>query len=1140
VRNRTTYHLLIASLLISAVTGTSGNLEQEFVTPPDNARPGVYWYFMDGNLSREGMTKDLESMKAAGMGHVLFLEVNVGVPRGPVDFLSERWQELFAHAVRETERLGMELILGSGPGWTGSGGPWVKPEQSMQHLVASESHVKGPGKLAKPLPVPPPRRPFFGDVPRSLQAKWEGFYKDVAVLAFPTPSASQKIKDFDEKALVYRAPFSSQPGVKPRLDAPAEFPAIPAGGAVDRDQILDLTDKLQPDGSLDFEFGSGDWTVLRFVSRNNGATTRPAPEPGIGFECDKFDATALDAHFADYGEKLLKKLPDRKRDGRGWTMLHIDSWEMGAQNWSERLREEFKKRRGYDPKPFYPAWLGHIVDSQEVTERFLWDLRHTAQELVIENHAEHLKSLGRKHGFTLSIEPYDMNPVNDFDLGAVADVPMCEFWSLGFNTTFSCHTASSIAHVLGLPIVAAESFTADHGEAWKFHPGYLKNQGDWAFSTGINRFTFHTFAHKPDETRPGMVMGPYGVHWDRGQTWWPMVSAYHRYLSRCQHLLRQGRSVADMLYLIPEGAPNVFQPPASAFSGTVTLPERRGYNFDGCSALTLIDKATVREGRISFKNGGEYRLLVLPDCDTMTPELARKLQSLIKAGATVVGNPPVKSPSLVDYLACDANVEKIAREIWNIRGTPPAEGTRKYGKGRVIYGAELRDGSRDEAESNAAITGAHWIWNESNAANSAPTGKIFFRREFYVPANANVRSARIHITADNSFKATLNGSPVLDGGNFHQLFGADVQKFLRPEKNVLVVQAENAGDAANPAGLIAALTIENGGATEQLLTDKYWEVCTSLEKADWQPAVALGPREMAPWRLQLTTPPKPLYPHYNFTASVLREMGVPEDFSSDEPLRYAHRRTQDRDVYFVGNTSAARIEGTARFRASGTPELWDPINGTIRPLPQHKASAGVCEIPLQFQPYESCFVVFSRSSGSRNNAATSARNYPRFAEIQKLDNSWEVSFDPALGGPGLTEFSTLQDWITRPEPGVRHYSGIAVYKTTFDLRIPSGISWETLSLDLGNVQVVATVRVNDVDCGTLWTAPWRVKLPADHLKPTGNALEIRVANLWPNRMIGDDTLPGPKIAQTTYRPYKAGDPLLPSGLLGPVKLVEQQ
>jgi len=155
----------------------------------------------------------------------------------------------------------------------------------------------------------------------------------------------------------------------------------------------------------------------------------------------------------------------------------------------------------------------------------------------MENHAGRFKELGRRNGFRLSIEPYDMNPASDIDLGSVADVPMGEFWSdgFGFNSSFSCIEATSVGHIKGAPVIAAEAFTANSNEAWKKYPGDMKNQGDWAFCMGINRLIYHTFAHKPfdDKYRPGMTMGPYGVHWDRGQTWWPMVDAYHKYITRC-------------------------------------------------------------------------------------------------------------------------------------------------------------------------------------------------------------------------------------------------------------------------------------------------------------------------------------------------------------------------------------------------------------------------------------------------------------------------------------------------------------------------------------------------------------------------------------------------------------------------------
>ncbi|HRT22415.1 MAG TPA: glycosyl hydrolase, partial [Candidatus Hydrogenedentes bacterium] len=382
------------------------------------------------------------------------------------------------------------------------------------------------------------------------------------------------------------------------------------------DTILDLSAQLDARGQLNWTVPPGRWTILRFGRTTTGANTRPAPAAGLGLESDKFDQAALDAHFDHFVGALLRELgPDKRRDV-GWTSLHIDSWEMGAQNWTAAFREEFQKRRGYDPLRFLPAYTGRIVKSRDITERFLWDVRQTAQELVLENHAEHLKALAHQHGFGLSIEPYDMNPTADLNLGAVADVPMCEFWANCYNTWFSCFEAASIAHTGGRNIVAAESFTSDDKERWRFHPGNLKGLGDWAFAAGVNRIVFHRYAHQPWLDRwPGMTMGPYGVHWERTQTRWDMIGDYHRYLARCQVLLRRGEAVADILYLTPEGAPQVFRPPPSAVVGNP--PDRREYNFDACSPEMLMRRAAVKNGRITFANGSSYHVLALPLVDMM-------------------------------------------------------------------------------------------------------------------------------------------------------------------------------------------------------------------------------------------------------------------------------------------------------------------------------------------------------------------------------------------------------------------------------------------------------------------------------------------------------------------------------------------
>ncbi|WP_244889432.1 glycosyl hydrolase [Pedobacter antarcticus] len=713
-------HLLPRIFFVLLLSGVSTahaqlplqNLRANFIKPPDVYKPGVYWYFMDGNMTAASITKDLESMKEAGIGNLIFLEVNVGVPRGNVDFLSETWKSLFVFAEKEARRLGIEITLGIGPGWTGSGGPWVKPEQSMKHLVSSQVSVSGGEGKKIVLPVPLPKKPFFGEgnLTDDFKKDWMHYFEDVAVLAFPEVEKGSPIEDYEEKALFYRAPYSSGE-VRALMPSPSALKGN-SKSAIQKSKIIDLTGKMQADGTLNWTPASGRWTVMRFVSRNNGAITRPASFPGLGFEADKFDTTAINAHLDVYVGSLLKRIgKTNKSNGGGLKRLHMDSWEMGAQNWTANFRNEFLRRRGYDPIRYYPVYAGSVVGSLEESERFLWDLRQTSQELVLENHAEHVRKYAHRHGLELSIEPYDMNPTSDLDLGSVADVPMAEFWSkgFGFNSTYSVIEATSIGHIMGKSLIPAEAFTAQGGEGWQQHPGSIKNQGDWAFAAGINRFVYHTFQNQflPDSLKPGATMGPYGVHWDRSQTWWPMAGSYHDYVTRSQYLLQQGRTVADILYLTPEGSPLVFVPPSTAIVGD-TIGDRRGYNFDGCSPLQLL-KASVKNKHVVFPGGASYRILVLPAYESMTPALLTKIGELVSAGATVVGSPPRRSPSLVNYPACDQQVLTMSKTIWGGSQNPAQETFRSYGKGQLIWGGQVSrnlDGLYPRYETTAKILSA--------------------------------------------------------------------------------------------------------------------------------------------------------------------------------------------------------------------------------------------------------------------------------------------------------------------------------------------------------------------------------------------------------------------------------------------------
>jgi hypothetical protein len=375
--------ILLAVLVVASyanMAGVAGDLAQGFTRPPQSARPWVYWFPLSGNLSKEGITADLEALQRAGIGGVLYMEVDQGAPKGPADFAGPLWRELFQHACKEANRLGLEINMNNDAGWCGSGGPWISPELSMQRVVWTETVVQGPehfdGVLARPQAV-------------------RDFYQDIAVLAMPAPEVDARIPDIQGKSSATPQHFPPQR---------AKFASLPADSVIPRGRVVELTGKMNASGKLTWDVPQGKWLVLRLGHTTTGKDNHPAPASGRGLECDKLSQAAAEAHFNGLMGRLIADNRSLSGQGKVLVSTHIDSWEVGSQNWTPRMREEFQKRRGYDLLPLLPTFTGRVVESREVSERFLWDLRQTVSDMLIENYAGHFRALANRHGLRLSIE----------------------------------------------------------------------------------------------------------------------------------------------------------------------------------------------------------------------------------------------------------------------------------------------------------------------------------------------------------------------------------------------------------------------------------------------------------------------------------------------------------------------------------------------------------------------------------------------------------------------------------------------------------------------------------------------------------------------------------------------------------------
>jgi hypothetical protein len=533
--------------------------------------------------------------------------------------------------------------------------------------------------------------------------------------------------------------FEGKSGEFWRVAARTTAAQAPDAACVPLAQIQNISDRVDASGHLVWTPPPGRWTVLRIGHTSTGSTNYTGGA-GVGLECDKFNPEAARLQFDHwFGAAIREAGPELA--GRVLKVFHVDSWEAGSQNWSPVFRAEFTRRRGYDPLPYLPAMAGIPVQSADVSERFLHDVRQTIGELVVDNFFGTMAALAHAHGCVFSAECVAPTMVSD-DLRHydAVDLPMGEFWlrSPTHDKLNDILDAVSGAHIYGKPIAQAEAFTELRME-WDEYPAMLKTLADRNYCFGINRFVYHVFAENPwVDRRPGMTLGGVGLFFQRDQTWWRPGRAWVDYARRCQALLQVGRPVVDVAVftgeemprraVLPEqlvstlpgvfgpatvareaarlanrGGPQEVWPDGVSHSANIEDPvlwidALHGYAYDSINPDALLRLATVRDDRIVLPGGASYGLLVLPgqrplapDPELMSPQVAARLRELAEAGAILLMCvEPQQSPSLQDYPACDVSVRRAAEALMphTTDSLRDSDGITMWrvGKGRVIAG----------------------------------------------------------------------------------------------------------------------------------------------------------------------------------------------------------------------------------------------------------------------------------------------------------------------------------------------------------------------------------------------------------------------------------------------------------------------
>ncbi|MBR1587490.1 MAG: hypothetical protein IJ658_04100 [Kiritimatiellae bacterium] len=1075
----------LAALCASATALGGDALLDGFASPPASARPHVWWHWMNGNVTKEGITADLEAMARAGIGGAQIFDVSDGIPAGDVAFCSDAWFDMLRHANDEAKRLGMELALSNCSGWSSSGGPWVKPEDSMKHVVFTERVVRG-GERPEALPEP---------------TGTHGFYRDIAVLAFPRPTAEaidpadygMKVKYSPDKCksvITFDKPFPLS-GISLDIDVSARhldalitvevsedgatfrtavanqaiytarfgdrdnaiFVPVPAVSAVPEVSAVRVTCDLTAQTALPDPVAGGVVSVrppnAKGLASKQQRVTAVRPEARA--RIPEFSMKIFDMRARIQGYPYAANARQTVDPARIINLSRMASLPRGRIDWTAPAGSDWIVVRfgyasnGIGPRPATPAGAGLEVDklSKPALARFFAG--------YVDKVLDRLGPVSPEGGINNVL-------VDSFEVG-------CQNWTDGLENIFRERRGYDM--VQWLPIFTGR-VVASPAETDRVLSDLRRVVSDLFVENYAGEFQRLCHAR-------GLLFSLEGY----GSA--PCDDL--RYARRCDVPMGEfwaGNASAKS----PEGRLGGMG--NSRFPGFIS--HVWGQRFVGAESFTSAEGERWNRDPFAYKAQGD-RVFCLGVNRIIYHRWAHQ---------------PWTNPANYPGMTMGPHGSHFERtQTWWEDGAP----------------AWLRYQAR-----------CQWMLQEGRAASDV----LVFAGDS--PTGYGLDLSRWHDYA-------LVGENVFGPGRQWDVCGGEA---------VIASRAEN-GEVVVPSGArykaIAVLP--------NIVVDP--ESQAALDRLAAQGAIVVPGTDVD---------------------KALAARGIGPDFACLTPscandIRWIHRVAPDgSEVYFVALPNEAPVSLVAAFRVAGrTPEIWDPETGhAAKPTDWH-AEDGRTAVRLDFAPSGSAFVVFRKTpteklGGARSCAAATTADAQERVPPLLVDGPWSVTFLDGRGAPpSPVTFDLLAPWNEHADDGIRYYSGSAMYRKT--IPAPCAKPGERVILDLGDVKNIATVTVNGKTFPVLWKPPYRVDI-TDALEGSRSCatadLSIRVTNLWPNRLIGDDALPcdatygmtakgnggiqaiprrvfegkpSPtgRHTFTTWRLWKKGDKLLPSGLIGPVRVL---
>ncbi len=1062
--------LFYASVFLLALNGIAvcqqptglDDIQGRFTTISDTVQTSIYWYWINGHISKEGVVKDLEAMKKVGINRAFIGNIGLdGDPYGSVKLFSGEWWDILHTTLKTAARLDIQIGIFNGPGWSQSGGPWIKPQESMRYLTASQLMVKGPSVFNKKLVKP------------------QSFFQDVKVLAYPVAAG------YDADISALKPALSSEPEVDSLgkvmdKDLSTGIPLV--GGKkfvlnIDsrkpytvRGVILTTTkQEVRLEGDVEAEVNNQFVTLRHFViDRTNGALN-------VGFT--PWGAAGLSVPATTSGRFRIVFTSVSSNSG-------LAEVKLSSTPVVENFTEKTLAKMWPTPHPFWDAyqWAPQPVETS-----------------------------------------YIVDPSSVVDVSKFMDTSGVLHWKVPPGNWIIERTGMTSTNVSNSP-------APPEGRGLE-----VDKMNETHVADHFNAFIGEILRRIPAEDRRTFKVVVEDSYETGGQNWTDNLitefkEAYHYdptpYLPVMQGKVvgsedKSDRFLWDLRRLIANDVSFKYVGGLRKIShqyGLSTWLENYGHwGYPG---------EFLQYGGQSDEIGGEFWSEGdLGDIENRAASSSAHIYGKTKVSAesfTAAGNAFARYPALFKQRGDRFFTEGINNTLLHVYIQQPQDS--------ILPGMTAFFG----VEFNRLNT---WFFDMDILLQYLKRCNMLLQQGHYVADAA-------YFIGEDAPKMTGTTDPALPKGYSFDYINADVIK-----ERLTVSHGK--------------LVLPNGTSYSILVLPKLKtmrpELLARLKELVQQGAVILGP---APDR----SPSLAAYPEADRQVKalagelwknpngvtrvgkglVLSGMSIQEAFDlikaspdlkvkGSDSILFIHRQTEDGSFYFVSNQKKTAATFVSTFSVTGkNPELWNPIDGSIRDLPSFEDNGETTAVPMQLAALESAFIVFRKTAGKGDRTKS---NYPVVDRTIPISQSWTVQFDPSMRGPVKpVVFDSLADWSNNANDSIRFYSGTAYYRNTFTIgAIKEGSHYV---LDLGEARAIAKATVNGVEVGGVWTSPYQIDI-TKAVRAGVNQLTVKVVNTWVNRLIGDSKLPaGQRPTAVIYGPDPRG-PLESSGLLGPVSIKEE-